>query len=128
MKKVFISVPMRGRKKEDIEKSISKMKKIALAMLPEDEEYEFINTEVKEVPPYNTHNEAVWYLGKSIELLSQCDILVCVDDIYNYPGCYTERDVARRYGIKVLCLDSNIVCPDIELDKESCCPQTQSSV
>lgn len=127
MKKVFISVPMRGRKKEDIEKSIAKMQKIALAMLSDDEnyEYEFVNTEVKEVPPYNTHNEAVWYLGKAIELLSQCDILVCVDNFYEYPGCHTETNVAERYGIKVLRLCSDIVCPDLHENYETCsCPQS----
>ena len=55
MIKVFISVPMKGRKKEDIDYSIRKMKRIARAYLTENDieadNIDFINTIVSENPP-----------------------------------------------------------------------------
>lgn len=98
MRKVFLSVPMKNRTKENIEKSLEKMKAITKIAL-ENEEIEFINTLVEEQPPYKTENEAVWYLGKSIQLLSQADILVCVDAPYwmRANGCENEKKIFRDY-------------------------------
>lgn len=118
---------MKGRSKEDIEKSIIVMKNITMAMCP-DEDLGFINTEVTEVPPYDNTNEAVWYLGKSIELMSQCDLIVIPDAIYEFKGCMTERDVAYSYGIRVIELPIKYVCPDVvekriaeAADSKACC-------
>lgn len=96
-KKVFLSVPMRGRTKENIEKSLEKMREYTRIALGYD--IEFINTVVEEKPPYNTENEAMWYLGKSIQLLSQADVLVCVDRAYtlNSSGCEIEKAVFKEY-------------------------------
>ena len=63
---------------------------------------EFINTIVEDKPPYETNNEAIWYLGKSIELLSQCDILVCKKNVDGYNGCYIEKEIAKRYGLEIV--------------------------
>lgn len=102
MKKAFISVPMRDKTKEEIEKMINNMKNIAKARLGND--IEFINTVVQDKPPYETKNQAIWYLGKSIELLSQCNILVCLKDIFieDYHGCYIEKEIAKRYGLTIV--------------------------
>ena len=98
--KAFISVPMKGRTKEEIEITINIMKNKAIEEAGND--VEFINTIVQDKPPYNTNNEAIWYLGKSIELLSQCEILVCLKGIDNYNGCYIEKEIAKRYGLKII--------------------------
>lgn len=99
-KKAFISVPMKGKTKEEIENTINIMKNKAIEEAGND--VEFINTIVQDKPPYNTNNEAIWYLGKSIELLSQCEILVCLKDIDNYNGCFIEKEIAKRYGLKII--------------------------
>lgn len=98
MKKVFLSVPMKGRTKENIEKSLEKMMAIAKIAL-ENEEIEFINTIVEDRPPYETNSQAVWYLGKSLELLSQADVLVCVDTPYwlHAYGCESEKRIFQEY-------------------------------
>lgn len=111
MKKVFISVPMKDRTKENIEKSIKKMKIIAVTYL--EEEVEFVNTIVEEKPPYNNSNEAIWYLGKSIEILSQCDVLVTLNNCYNFKGCRIEKDIAIYYGLNIIELNFNLICPDV---------------
>ena len=101
MKKVFISVPMKDKTKEEIKNTISIMKCKAIEEAGID--VEFINTIVQDKPPYNTNNEAIWYLGKSIELLSQCDALVCLKEIENkYNGCIIEKEIAKRYGLQII--------------------------
>lgn len=118
-KKVFLSVPMKGRKREDIEKTISKMKALTKLYL-DTEDLEFINTEVKE-QPLEESNQRIWYLGKSIQLLSKCDILVtCLSEtnvwLYdNYPGCKIELEVGKSYGMSVLSLNNErqLLLPDL---------------
>ena len=100
MKKAFISVPMKNRHKEEIERDIAHMK--AITLIRTLDEVEFINTIVEDKPPYETNNEAIWYLGKSIELLSQCDILVCKKNVDKYNGCFIEKEIAKRYGLEIV--------------------------
>lgn len=97
MKKLFVSVPTKGRTEEEIEASIQKMKKIAEVY--EGEELELIDSYVKDNPPKDNH-QSVWYLGKSLEKLSEADIFIGIEDDYNWNGCYIERQAAYRYGIK----------------------------
>ena len=98
MKKVFLSVPMRNRTKENIEASLEKMKAHTRIALGED--VEFINTIVKETPPANA-NDSVWFLGKSIQLLADADVLVCVDCPYwlRAKGCENEKRIFQDYLI-----------------------------
>lgn len=103
MKKLFVSVPMKGRTKENIKRSIECMHKTAETTF--DEELELIDSYVEDNPPKDI-NESIWYLGKSIELLSQADYFIGVDD-FRYAGCKIEYLVAREYGIKNLLLDTS---------------------
>lgn len=97
MKKLFVSVPMKGRTEEEIKASIQKMKKIAETY--EGEELELIDSYVEDNPPKN-NNQAIWYLGKSLEKLSEADIFIGIEDDYNWSDCYIERQAAHRYDIK----------------------------
>lgn len=99
MKKAFISVPMKNRHKEEIERDILTMQKAV------DEKYDnihFVNTIVEDKPPYETNNQAIWYLSKSIELLSYCDILICKKNVDGYNGCFIEKEIAKRYGLEII--------------------------
>lgn len=97
MKKLFVSVPMKGRTEEEIKASIQKMKKIAEVY--EGEELELIDSYVEGNPPKDNH-QSVWYLGKSLEKLSEADIFIGIEGDYDWNGCYIERQVACRYSIK----------------------------
>jgi len=44
----------------------------------------------------------LWYLGKSIELLSEADLAVFDSDWYNSRGCLVEFKCCNLYGIKML--------------------------
>lgn len=97
MKKLFVSVPMKGRVDEEIRKTIDKMKKIA--EIYEGEEMELIDSYIEDNPPKDS-KEAVWYLGESLKKLAQADVFVGINDVWNWDGCQIESDVASRYGIK----------------------------
>lgn len=68
MKKLFVSVPMKGRTEEEIKASIQKMKKIA--EIYEGEELEPIDSYIEDNPPKDS-KEAVWYLGESLKKLAR---------------------------------------------------------
>ena len=97
MKKLFISVPMKGRTEEEIKASIQKMKKIA--EIYEGEELELIDSYIEDNPPKG-NNEAIFYLGESIKKLAQADVFVGICESYEWSGCRIENITAESYGIK----------------------------
>lgn len=103
MKKLFVSVPMKGRTETEIKASIEKMKRIAEAY--EGEELELIDSYVAGNPPKD-NNQAIWYLSKSLEKLA--DVCICIDDDWEWNGCYIERETAGRYGIKLYRVNAEI--------------------
>lgn len=97
MKKLFVSVPMKGRTEEEIKASIQKMKKIA--EIYEGEELELIDSYIEDNPPKN-NNEAVWYLGESLKKLAQADVFMGICESYDWSDCHIERATVEKYGIK----------------------------
>lgn len=107
MRKIFISVPMKDKTKEQIEKNIADIKEFCTKLFQK-EQVEFVNTIVQEKPPYESgEHTSVWYLGKSLEKLSTCNMIVIENgvDYTKYSGCYIELETAKRYGIDVLAID-----------------------
>lgn len=97
MKKLFVSVPMKGRTEEEIKASIQKMKKIA--EIYEGEELELIDSYIEDNPPKDSQ-QAIWFLGESLKKLAKADLFIGVMEGYDWSGCYIENEVAGRYGIK----------------------------
>lgn len=97
MKKLFVSVPMKGRTEENIKNSIEKMHKMAELIFGE--ELEVIDSYVEGRVPENV-NQSVWYLGESIKKLAEADYFIGIqyNDFWN--GCRVEADAARSYGIR----------------------------
>ena len=109
MKKLFVSVPMRGRTEEEIKASIQKMKKIA--EIYEGEELELIDSYIEDNPPKNS-KEAVWYLGESIKKLAQADVFIGICESYDWRGCQIERETAEKYGIRAYAIPVRYVIDD----------------
>lgn len=106
MKKLFVSVPMKGRTEEAIKHSIEEMHKIAEIAFGEELEvidsyFESTDVEVK--------NWSIYYLGKSIKAMANADYFIGIDSWYDeiYPcrGCDTERIVAGYYNIPSILLN-----------------------
>lgn len=106
MKKLFVSVSMKGRTEEEIKASIQKMKKIA--EIYEGEELELIDSYIEDNPPKDS-KEAVWYLGESLKKLAQADVFIGIDDTWGWNRCYIEMEAANRYGIKVYAIPARYV-------------------
>ena len=114
MKKLFVSVPMKGRRQEDILHSIKRMHEIAEIMI--NERLEIIPSYIEDKPPVDV-KEAVWYLGESIKKLSQADYMAKTDLSWEYPGCHTESEVADLYGIPTIRINHKYVCPDLAKER-----------
>ena len=109
MKKLFISCPMKGRTEENIRKSIEKMHKMAEIIF--DQELELIQTYIEDTPPEDAQ-QAVWYLGKSIELMAGADYFIGIQYTEYFKGCNCEAQVARTYGIRTTFVDIYEMMPD----------------
>ena len=109
MKKLFISCPMKGRTEENIRKSMDQMHKIAEIVF--DQELEVIPTYIEDNPPEN-NNQAVWYLGKSIQMLAEADFFVGIEYNDFFKGCFVENTVARNYGIRSIYVNMYDLMPD----------------
>lgn len=109
MKKLFISCPMKGRTEENIRKSMEKMHKIAEIVF--DQELEVIPTYIEDNPPKN-NNQAVWFLGKSIQMLSEADYFIGIEWCDFYKGCSVESDVAKKYEIESTYVNIHQLMPD----------------
>ena len=100
-KKLFISCPMNGRTEENIKKSMDKMHKIAEIVF--EQKLDVIDTYIKDEPPVGI-NPGIWYLGKSIEIMSEADYFIGIDCCGVYKGCALETKIAYDYHIPMFTL------------------------
>ena len=122
MNKVFISCPMRGRKEEDIKKTIDKMHRIAEAIFGENlEPVDNFLTKGDAVP---TNSMRIWLLGEAIKKMASCKYYIGIetgtirDCSSRFPGCIIENSVSLHYGIKNYRVSPKFVAPDVLLTGE----------
>ena len=94
MKKLFISQVMRGKTDKEIlaerEKAIKEAEKII------GEPVEVIDSFFQRAP---VEAKPLWFLGKSIELLSTADVVYFAPGWEEARGCRIEHECAKEYGI-----------------------------
>jgi len=94
LKKLFISQPMKGKSDEEIlaerEKAISKVQEMV------GEPVEVIDSFFRSAP---ADARPLWFLGKSLELLSTADVAYFVDGWQEARGCRIEHECAVEYGV-----------------------------
>lgn len=99
MKKLFISQPMKVKTDEEIlavrEKAIASAK----AKIDEGEEIEVIDSFFQNAP---VDARPLWFLGKSLELLSTADVAYFAKGWEDARGCRIENTCAIEYGIDVI--------------------------
>lgn len=98
MKKLFISQPMKGKTDEEILKEREKAIASAKRNFVEDDEIEVIDSFFQSAP---ADARPLWFLGKSLELLSTADIAYFAKGWENARGCRIENTCAIEYGIDV---------------------------
>ena len=97
MKKLFISQPMNDKTDEEIKVERAK---IVDACIKEYGEIEVIDS-FFESSPHDVR--PLWFLAKSLELLSTADIVFFADGWKDYRGCKIEHECTVQYGIKIVC-------------------------
>lgn len=97
MKKLFISQPMKGKTDEEILNEREKAIKKATEKVGES--VEVIDSFFQSAP---ADARPLWFLGKSLELLSTVDIAYFADGWVDARGCRIEHLCALEYGIDII--------------------------
>lgn len=97
MKRLFISQPMNGKTDEEILAVREKAIKSAEERLGEP--LEIIDSFFQSVP---ADARPLWFLGKSLELLSTADVVFFAKGWEGTRGCKIENTCAIEYGIDVV--------------------------
>lgn len=97
--KAFISQPMIDKTDEQIIKE--RKRAINIIKKKYGKDVEILDSFFKEDAPTGT-KIPVWFLAKSLELLSQADFACFVGDWKNYRGCKIENIAAHEYGIDTI--------------------------
>ena len=97
MKKLFISQPMKGKTDEEILAVREKAIDSALNLLGE--EVEVIDSFFQNAP---ADARPLWFLGKSLELLSTADVAYFAKGWEEARGCRIENQCCIDYGITVI--------------------------
>ena len=97
MKKLFISQPMRGKTDEEI--LAERKKAIESAERNLGEPVEVIDSFFQNAP---ADARPLWFLGKSLKLLSTADIAYFAKGWEDARGCRIENQCAVEYGIEVI--------------------------
>lgn len=97
MKKLFISQPMGDKTDEEIK--IERKKIIDKVETMIGEKIEVIDSFFEKAP----HDaKPLWFLGKSIQLLSTADIVYFADGWFKYRDCIIEHTCCIDYGIQIM--------------------------
>lgn len=94
---LFISQPMRDKTDEEIKEE--REKAIALCK-------KYIGDDIKVIDSFfeNAPHDAnpLWFLGKSIEMLSHADYAFFCEGWEDARGCVIEHECAEKYGIHIV--------------------------
>lgn len=103
--KLFISQPMKGKSDNEIIgeriKAEEAVKNVlnSPGMMVEHFDLEVIDSFFQNAP---VDAKPLWFLGKSLELLSNADCVYFCEGWQEARGCQIEHDAAIKYGIKIL--------------------------
>ena len=97
MKKLFISLPMAGKSEEEIRNKMVEYKENAEYLMGE--ELELIDSLIADSPDEYTTDPGLWYLGRSIMMMAEADVVYFGRGWRSARGCIVEYEAAYRYKI-----------------------------
>lgn len=101
MKKLFISLPMAGKTKEEIIKKQNEIFIAAQKLLKED--LSLVETVIEDIPDnILPDNQGLYCLGRSLELMSGSDYVCFIEDYESARGCRIEYQCALNYSKTIL--------------------------
>lgn len=95
-KRVFISQPMNGKSDEEIK--AERDKAVEYTKTKFGDNIEILDSFIDEDNPPFT-NAGLWYLGKSLLILSEADVAYFISGWEEARGCMLEHECAIKYGI-----------------------------
>ena len=102
--RLFISQPMRDKTDEEIKSERNEIIQRVKERYTNKERYK--NEEIEVIDSFfeSAPHDAkpLWFLGKSLELLSTADIAYFADGWEEYRGCIIEHKCAIEYGINII--------------------------
>lgn len=104
MMKVFLSHPMRGKNLNEIAEIRSAMVLKMEDFIYDDEGIEIIDNVGHDGVEPKFNKETTGYLGLSIEMMGDADLVVFSKDYKAANGCLIEEKVCQLYGIQRLYL------------------------
>lgn len=93
--RAFISMPMRGKTDEQVRADMSGLRSRVEGM-----GYEVADSMVSDAE--GARNKPLFYLAKSLEVLSGCDVAFFAEGWEQARGCRIEHDAAMAYGLEVI--------------------------
>lgn len=97
--KIFISQPMNDKTNEEILNERNRVFNLFRLIVPSSLEVEVIDSFFKDAP----HDaKPLWYIGESIKLMADADVVYFCKDWHKYRGCTIEHECAVRYGKKII--------------------------
>lgn len=101
MKKLFVSLPMRGLSEREIRKRMNYLK--YLVELELKEEVILIDSFIENEPDSKEiNNIGLYFLGESIKELAYADIVIFANGWMKARGCKVEYKAAVEYEVKIL--------------------------
>lgn len=97
MKKLFISQPMNGLTDEEILNTREKVKTLVEEKIGEP--VELIDSFIQGAPSLA---KPLWWIGKSLELMSEADVVYFADGWREARGCLLEHHAATQYGYTII--------------------------
>lgn len=102
--KVMISQPMAGLTEEEVESTRNKAMKLI-----QSEGNQVINSifnnkaiSISCAPQSEIINTPIYFLSKSIEVMSLCDAIYFCKGWENNRGCQIEHKIAQKYGMEIM--------------------------
>lgn len=96
--KVFISCPMLGRSEGEI---IDEMNYAKINIEKQIDDPEYLDSRITELPP-RTKSEALWYMGKGLQLMADADVVYFCNGWQHARGCLLEHQAALAYGKRIM--------------------------
>jgi hypothetical protein len=105
--KVFISMGMKSKSTKQVQVEMAKVFDYIKTKLPEAQHIDSVIQDADAKIATSGDDLGVWYLGESLKMMSEADIVFFVNDYQDFRGCSIERMVAEKYG--KFCVDLKVV-------------------
>lgn len=97
--KIYISQPMNDKTDKEILSERNMVINLFRLIVPKNQEVEVIDSFFEGAP----HDaKPLWYIGESIKLMADADVVYFCKDWHKYRGCTIEHECAVRYGKKII--------------------------